>query len=208
MKKIHFISVLMLVVASSAHAGVRTPGEGGGSSQMVARLQAMVRQVTKERDALKVENAKMSQQLAALNKDKTALQAENSKVSKKLAGTQSSHRKLMHRQQSTMERLSEVIEKYKALNVQKNQLHVELKSMNAQYDHSSEQLGMCTQHNEKLISAANELLERYQHKGTFSGLLQSEGVLQFESVEMENIVQAYEDRIRDEKYQETAQLDQ
>lgn len=206
MKTLHYVVALLLMISASVQAGVRTPGEGGGSNQMVARLQAMVRQATKERDALQVENTKMKQELVALQKKQSTLEAQNSEVSKKLSGVQGSHRRLKQRQLETTERLSEVITQYKTLKEQKNQLTVDLKMKTAEFNDTTGQLGLCTKHNQKLISAANELLDRYQNKGTFSGLMQSEGVLQFESVEMENIVQDYEDRIRDEKYHETAQL--
>jgi hypothetical protein len=44
------------------------------------------------------------------------------------------------------------------------------------------------------------LLERYQGKGTFEGLLQDEPLLQFQSVEMQNIVQEYEDTINNHQF--------
>ena len=193
-----FSFLILLILSFSSQAAVRTGGDGQG--QMLQRLQRMVRQATQERDLLKTENAKLQAELAELKKNQQTLEAEKNQVSKKLSGARSQNQQLQSRQQQTYDKLVEVVEKYKVLRQQALQLQAELKSSQKQYQQTSEQLDLCSQHNAKLISAANELLERYQNKGTLSGLLQSEGVLQFTSVEMENIIQQYEDKIRDEEY--------
>jgi len=43
-------------------------------------------------------------------------------------------------------------------------------------------------------------LDRYQNKGAFGSLLQDEPILQFNSVEMESIVQDYEDKLNSGQY--------
>ncbi len=188
--------LILLVLSIATQAAVRSGGDGQG----LQRMQRMVRQATQERDLLKTENAKLKVELAELKKSQKILKAEKNQVSKKLSGARSLNQQLQSRQQQTYDKLVEVVEKYKVLRQQALQLQAELKGSQKQYQQTSEQLDLCTQHNAKLISAANELLERYQNKGTLSGLLQSEGVLQFTSVEMENIIQQYEDKIRDEEY--------
>ncbi len=189
---------MVLLNAFYAQAGVRTPADGGG--QMVARLQAMVRQASKERDAVKTENARLKADLAKLTTEKNKLDQTNEKMTRRIAIQQSSHRKISVRQEQTYARLLEVVEKYKMLKQEKDQLMNEFEKLKGQFHSARQQVDDCAEHNTKLISAANELLQRYQNKGTFSALMQSEGMLQFETVEMENIVQEYEDRIRDGHY--------
>jgi len=198
--------LLLFSLSLGLQAGVREAS--GGSGKMVAKLQAMMRQVSKERDNLKVENAKLKTELDGLNKQHKALVADEKKVSRKLLSQQGSNRKLEARQTQTYDKLLEVVEKYKTLKQQKNQLSSEYTQLQQVQHNTDEQLSICGQHNVKLISSAEELLQRYQDKGTFSGLLQSEGVLQFQSVEMESIVQDYEDKIRTEQYQKTLSLNQ
>lgn len=197
------MTVIALLCVCQAEAGVRS---GPGGDQVVSRLQGMVRQVTQERDALKAENATLKAELDKLNKEKDALATDNEKMSHKLASQQASNSHLQARQEQTYEKLLEVVEKYKVLNRQKNELQLQLNGLQERFQQTSQQLGICDKHNGNLIEAAKELLERYQNKGTLTGLLQSEGLLQFESVEMETIVQDYEDRIRAEEYKETASL--
>jgi len=204
MSKKIFVLWFILFWNSFSQAGVRDAASGGG--QMVAKLQGMVRQVTKERDSVKTENAKLQAELETLKKQNAKLEASGEKISKKLAGQQGSNKKLQARQEQTYNKLVEVVDKYKLLKQEKNLLNSELIGLQGQFKNSTQQLDICSTHNGKLISSANELLERYQNKGTFDGFLQSEGVLQFKSVEMETIVQEYEDKIRDEEYQGAVSL--
>ena len=198
------VFLLMMLWAVFVQAAVRDASSGG--SQMVAKLQGMVRQVTKERDSLKTENIKLQAELDKLSKQNIKLEANGKKISQKLAGQQGSNRKLQARQEQTYNKLVEVVEKYKTLKAQKNQLKSELTGLQGEYKNSTEQLELCAVHNRKLIDSANELLTRYQNKGTFDGLMQTEGVLQFKSIEMENIVQEYDDKISAEVYTEPVSL--
>jgi len=203
LKKI-FVLFFILFCSSISQAGVRDAASGGG--QMVAKLQGMVRQVTKERDSVKTENAKLLAELDKLTKQNAKLETKGEKISQKLAGQQGSNKKLQARQEQTYNKLLEVVEKYKVLKQKKYLLNNELMELQGQYKNNVLQLEICSTHNGKLISSANELLNRYQNKGTFDGFLQSEGILQFKSVEMETIVQKYEDKIRDEEYQGAVSL--
>lgn len=198
--------MLLFLSTASVQAGVREASSGGG--KMVAKLQAMMRQVSQERDRLKTENAKLKAELDGLNKQQQQLQSENEKVSRKLAGQQGTNQKLQARQQQTYDKLVEVVDKYKLLKQQKIQLAGEYKTLQGLQQSTDGELSRCSEHNHKLIAAAEELLQRYQDKGTFDGLLQTETLLQFQSVEMESIVQEYEDKIRAEKYQDTLSLNQ
>jgi septal ring factor EnvC (AmiA/AmiB activator) len=196
---------LFMFWCAFAEAGVREASTRG-SSQMLVKLQGMVRKASQERDTLKTENATLQDKLDRLTKQNAMLETDGNKISKKLARQQGSNKTLQVRQQQTFSKLEEVIEKYKVLRQQNNQKKAELTMLQGEHQGTSQQLQLCSQHNGKLIAAANELLERYQNKGTFDGLLQSEGLLQFKSVEMEAIVQEYEDKIGAEEYLESASL--
>ncbi len=188
-----------------ADAGVRE-ASAGGNSKMLVKLQGMVRQASQERDTLKAENAKLLDKVSRLTKQNAVLETDGKKISKRLARQQGSNKQMQVRQQQTFSKLEEVVEKYKVLRLQNNQIKAQWVMLQGEHKATSQQLQLCSNHNSKLIAAANELLERYQNKGTFDGLLQSEGLLQFKSVEMERIVQEYEDKIRAEEYQEAVSL--
>jgi hypothetical protein len=62
------------------------------------------------------------------------------------------------------------------------------------------ELQNCESKNIKLYEAAEEVLNAYEHNTLFDSLLESEPVFQIKSVELESIVQEYEDKLRKQKY--------
>ena len=52
-----------------------------------------------------------------------------------------------------------------------------------------------------MYEATKALLKSYEKKDVFDTLLKSEPVLQLKTVEMETIIQEYEDKLRKQKYQ-------
>jgi chromosome segregation ATPase len=105
------------------------------------------------------------------------------------------------RLEKTNARLVEAFEKQKEISQAKAELAVQLTAMTGKQQASEQQLGICDTHNVKLYEAAKELLERYEHKDALASLLEQEALLQFKSVEMEGIVQEYEDKLNAGKYQ-------
>jgi hypothetical protein len=55
-----------------------------------------------------------------------------------------------------------------------------------------------------LYEAAEEVLNAYEHNSLFDSLLESEPVFQINSVQLESIVQEYEDKLRKQKYVKSA----
>ena len=109
--------------------------------------------------------------------------------------------------EKTNARLVEVIEKHKEVSQAKAEINAQLTALNGKQQATEQQLGVCDSHNLKLYEAGKELLERYEHKDALASLLEHEAVLQFKSVEMETIVQEYEDKLNAGKYQKQSAAD-
>lgn len=182
----------LLVQAAPREAGKQDAGA-------VQKLQAMVKSVTSERDAAKAETAKLTAELDQLKKESSkslaTVTAAKEQLDSELTAQKSSNTEVHDRLEKTNTRLLEVIEKYKELNQAKNMLATEFNAMKAKQEATEQQLNICSEHNVKLLQSAKQLLDVYQHKGTLSTLLQQEPILQFNSVEMETIVQEYEDKL-------------
>ena len=195
------LASFFIVVCLPLSAAPREQGKADNGA--VQKLQAMVKSLTAERDATKAEAAKTSAELEQAKKDlaanataiKTAVAAKEQSDGE-LNAQKTSNTEVRERLEQTNTRLVEVIEKYKALMQAKNQLSEELQVSKGKQEATEQTLVTCQEHNVKLYESGKELLERYQTKGTISGLLQDEPLLQFNSVEMENILQEYEDKLR------------
>jgi chromosome segregation ATPase len=73
------------------------------------------------------------------------------------------------------------------------------KLLQTQLDQTTQRAGDCEAKNVKLVGIGNELLDLYQAKGPLTGLLEREPLTQIKRVELENLVQDYQDKLLDNK---------
>lgn len=200
MVKIGLAHALLAGFALLPAVSQAAPRDANANNGAVLKLQAMVKSLTTERDAAKTETAAMAAELEQLKKDKDAALAVKDSLGSELAARKSSADAVRNRLVSTESRLNDVSDKYAKTSSAKAELETELAALRAKQRGTEQQLQACGQHNVKLYQSAQELLERYQNKNTFSGLLQDEPLLQFQSVDMQNIVQEYQDQISAGRY--------
>lgn len=79
------------------------------------------------------------------------------------------------------------------------------KRFEAQLAQTTQRADDCSSRNAALFKIGNELLARYEGKGVFSILLEGEPVTQLKRVELENLIQDYQDKLLDEKIAPPAQ---
>ena len=176
------------------------PRPADGNSKALAKLQAMVQEATSERDQLKTEKDKLTTEIDGLKKDIESKASNEERISAELAAQKSSNAVVSNTLQQTHAKLLEVIEKYNALNKSKNELTVVHANLENSYKHTEVELKSCETKNIKLYEAAEQILSAYEHHGVFNSLLESEPVFQFKTVEMEGIVQEYQDKLRNQTY--------
>ena len=82
-----------------------------------------------------------------------------------------------------------------------NKLGAEHVSLQNTHKQTQSELQSCETKNIKMFEACKEVLSTYENTGVLDTLLKSEPILQFKSVEMETLVQEYEDKLRKQKYQ-------
>jgi septum formation topological specificity factor MinE len=194
--------VPVLLTGSLLSATVQAaPRAADGNNKVVLKLQAMVKDITTERDLLKTEKDKLVLDIEKLNKEKAATASAEDRLSSELAAQKNSNAAVSNTLEQTHAKLLEVIEKYNVLNQAKNELsatHVNLENSHKQ---TQAELQSCEGKNIKMFEAGKEVLNSYENKGVMDTLLKAEPILQFKSVEMEAIVQEYEDKLRKQKYQ-------
>lgn len=200
--KASMLSVLLVGGLSSVTLQA-APRDAGKNDGAVLKLQAMVKSLTAERDAAKAESAKLAEemkQFEQLKKDHLAAVAAKEQLGGELSAQRNSNGAVREQLDKTHAKLQEVIDKHKEVSQAKTELNNELTALKTKQQVTEQQLGICGEHNVKLYQSAKELLDRYQGKGTLATLMQDEPLLQFNSVEMEGIVQDYEDKLKAGQY--------
>lgn len=203
-----FWLIISVMPFGTVQAAVR---EGGGSAKIVNKLQTMVKEITAERDLLKTGNEKLTAELEQLKKDLAKLKEENTaavsageKLGSELSAQKSSTDEIRGRLDNTTAKLHEVIDKYNALNKSRNELSAEHALLQNNQKFTASELKQCESKNIKMYEGAKEIIEGYQscrNRGIMDALIESEPVLQINSVEFETIIQEYEDKLNKQKYQ-------
>jgi len=202
MNKITKMSVVSMlagcVLSNSVMAAPRQPAVDNGA---LVKLQATIKALTAERDTATAEAATLKSEVEQLKKENSAAVSTKEQLGSELSAQKNSNSEVRDRLEKTNAKLLEVIEKHKVLNQAKADLGNELTVVKGKQQATEQQLATCNDHNVKLLQSGQELLDRYQSKGTMATLLQDEPILQFQSVEMETIAQEYQDKLNLGKYQ-------
>ena len=167
----------------------------------MAKLQAMVKEATTARDTIKAEKDKVYEELNQVKKDKEKVDSETVRLNSEIESQKSTNAAVSDKLEQTHNKLLEVIEKYNALNKSKNELATLHSNVENTLKQTETNLQSCENKNIKLFEAGKEILSSYEDKNVLDAVLKEEPIFKFKSVEMEGIVQEYEDKLRKERYQ-------
>lgn len=198
-----YMAVALLALgALPAQAEVRRPAGGAASAQ----VQALVQQISAERDALKTENARLkadldqaqqahktaeadasagAEELTRLRAAVAAFQAQNEALRAQLGQSQTAIGSLRSEQAATVAALKQAQGQGQALDGELGQCRARVDTL----------IG----HNRRLFEIGNELLDRFEKKGVWASLRESEPFTGLKRVELENIVQDYRFAIDDQR---------
>ncbi len=198
----------LIICAVSWNIALAAPRDSGGNAKIVSKLQAMVNEITTERDRLKAENAKIAAELETqkgqVKQEKDAALSLEQRLNTELSSQKASSDEIRGRLDNTTDKLREVIDKYNALNKAKNDLAAEHAKLQNNQQFTASELKMCESKNIKMYQGAKDVIDGYhncQNKGIVDTLIESEPFLQIKNVEFETIIQEYEDKLNKQKYQ-------
>jgi chromosome segregation ATPase len=176
MRKPELFGVVAVIAVALASNGVWA-GDADDQKAM-ARAQRMLRQMSQERDALQAENARFKSEIEELNR-KLGSQKKTSESA--LAKSREGNAALSENLQKTAQNL--------------RQIEMEKTQLQATVADQAQLIESCEASNVKLLQINRELLVDYDKKGFMDAMLQREPLTQLKRVEIENIVQEYQDKI-------------
>jgi chromosome segregation ATPase len=158
-----------------------TPSEtkaADAEDQKVLRVQRMLRQVSQEREALQAENTRLKSEIEELNR-------KHAGIKKSSDAAQAKSRESITALNADLQHTTQNLHRTES---EKNLLQETVVGQ-------AQQLETCESHNVKLLQVNRDLLGQYENKGFFDSLMQREPIIGLKGVELENIVQDYQDRL-------------
>jgi chromosome segregation ATPase len=197
-----------LLLVSLLSAGPGLAQQADPAAQALARAQALLRQVSAQKDELEVANARLAAEL-----DEARQRAARAEAGLKEAGLdlESERRKAARSDESldrTRERLGrtedtlrEAIERLRATETELRETLLVRDELTGQVATLQAELADSERKNLEMYQANVELMDLYRNKGPIKALLQAEPVTGLKSVAIENTLQEYrlklDDALRD-----------
>lgn len=192
--------VLLALGVLSAQAEVRRPAGSAASAQM----QALLQQISAERDALKIENARLKTELDTAQRALETAEAAATAGSDEAARLRAALEAFQHQNEALRAQLGQSQTTIGTLNGELAAARADLRQARHTSQALDGELGQCRArvdtllgHNRRLYEIGNELLDRYENKGVWESLAEREPFTGLKRVELENIVQDYRFAIDD-----------
>lgn len=205
-------AVMIWAGMHGAHAAevAKRSGGGGADAAALTKLQAMLQQVTGERDALQGElekvqgeraknDEKHKKEIALLTKKIEGLENTSDRSQDALARANDANTTLRERNKEQQERMQKLVDKYKELVESLRVVEGDKSAAQTKVAEQERLLNDCGSKNTRLYEVNLELLDRYENKGVWDALLQREPVTQLKRVEIENIVEEYKYKISQQR---------
>lgn len=196
------MTTLLLAASLPAQAeAVRRPASGAAGAQ----VQALLQQISAERDALKADAARLKADLEKAQQAHDAAQAkvasaeqETTRLREALAAFQAQNEALRRRLGEAQTAIGGLRGEQAAASAALAQAHTRGEALDGDLAQCRARLDTLIGHNLRLFEIGNELLDRYEHKGVWSAL-KAEPFTGLKRVELENIVQDYRFALEDQR---------
>jgi chromosome segregation ATPase len=172
--------------------------------------------VKKERQALR----RLQQELSEIRQQKSVVEQEKTVLEealKKNRGEAESHKRaaastaikisrlekdieLVNNEKAGLQtQLAEAGKRNEELSGQRKQLESDLKNLTVALTKQNEQRKLCETHNGELYRIGRELVDWYSGKGALNAILEAEPFTRMKSVEMENLLENYRDKLEGQR---------
>lgn len=208
-------AIAVFALTGLAHAEPAKRSGGGADQEALMRAQNQVREMAAERDALEADLKKIKDEtadkeiaqkklLASLNEKLMAAERSQTQLQNQNTRAQEGNESLRDKIKEQHDKMQKLVDKYKELVVALRQVEAERGELHANHTAQTRQLEVCETRNLKLYEAGLEVLDKYENKGVWDALLQSEPVTQLKRVELENLVQDYKYRMAAQRVESAA----
>ncbi|MBK1704512.1 hypothetical protein [Halochromatium glycolicum] len=195
-------------VAQSARGG----GGGSREQQAMAKMQFLMRQLSKEKAELQARNAQLEREIVELGSDLKRVESSAKQLELKLGRTsdaldryKETDTKLRDLLQKSQDRTREIIDTYNGRLQEAAVMIRGLRGKTAELEDVSAKrqrlIEDCEGKNKELLQVNTELLERYEKKGFWDAFKQHEPLTGLGAVAIENAIADYRYKLEDLRFE-------
>lgn len=196
-------TVLLIAAAVAGPALAQTARSGGGAN---AQLTQQMQQLASERTSLQAENARLKKELDDTRKErdqfKNAQKSVDARVKSsavELAQSASQRQNLENELKLNRDKTDQLVAKFRETLQSMREVETHLTTEKQTLASRDQELKACTERNTALYQLNGEILTHLEHESTWSHLARAEPFTQIKRVQMENLVDGYKGRAKDQK---------
>lgn len=200
--------VVLLAMSGMAYAAMDKPDR---SKNALRKMQVIQQKLTSEKAQLEKDKDDLTKRVSDLTtdaeKEKNAVAAESKKKNalvRELDVAQKGSAKLEESLKDTRNKLEELTQTYQESLQKLSQRESQKTSLESTVAKQVDTISSCESKNLKLYELNAQILSSYKDKGIVDALLQAEPLTQLKTVEIENLLQEYRDKIDIQKIERHA----
>ena len=200
---VHAATSLLIAAAVVAPVMAQTARTGGSAN---AQLTQQMQQLASERTTLQAENARLKKELDDTRKErdqyKNAQKSVDARVktsAAELAQSASQRQNLENELKLNRDKTDQLVAKFRETLQSMREVETNLSTEKQTVATRDQELKSCTERNSALYQLNGEILTHIEHESTWSHLARAEPFTQIKRVQMENLVDGYKGRAKDQK---------
>lgn len=200
---VHAATSLLIAAAVVAPVMAQTARTGGSAN---AQLTQQMQQLASERTTLQAENARLKKELDDTRKErdqyKNAQKSVDARVktsAAELAQSASQRQNLENELKLNRDKTDQLVAKFRETLQSMREVETNLSTEKQTVATRDQELKSCTERNSALYQLNGEILTHMEHESSWSHLARAEPFTQIKRVQMENLVDGYKGRAKDQK---------
>jgi chromosome segregation ATPase len=199
------IGAIVVALLATGPASGQTTRPASPNAQVMQQLQ----QLASERTQLQADNARLKLDLDAANKKLKSLQSEKDAASRKAQGSESALARLTASSETLNQnltqqraRMDELVAKFRETLATLKEVESDRANKSNQLATRNRELNSCVEKNLALYKISLEVLAHLEHQGFWSSVARAEPFTRLKRTEIENLVDEYKDRAKDQRVDE------
>lgn len=172
-----------------------------------AEYQAKIDQASKTQQELEEKAKKSNEQAGAMKasvsqskKQIALLTTDLQKVKEEKLAVEAKHQQALSLIETQKSGIAELNQQIKKLQTELATAEVQRKSMSSNFQQKEKKIEQCEAKNAKLYQYGQDLVKIYDRPSTYEQVMRTEPFFQLKRVELENILQDYQDKLDEQKY--------
>jgi chromosome segregation ATPase len=197
------VATLLMGALVTPSAWAQTARSGGGPN---AQLMQQMQQLASERTSLQAENASLKKELDATRKERDqyknaqkSVDARTKATASELAQGASQRQALEQELKTNKEKTEQLIAKFRETLQTLREVETDRTTAKQTLATRDKDLKLCTDRNAALYTLNNEILTHMEHESTWSRVARAEPFTQIKRVQLENLVDDYKGRAKDQR---------